>query len=105
MTEQQQTNPAEGPAEQPPAEGPSEQPPSEAREAAAKDVADRARAEYLDQTAPTREQQKAEEKRYAAYDRTYLRFIEGTTATTSAKAKALAKDLGHEGDHIETRPV
>lgn len=69
------------------------------------DVADKARAEYLAATAPTRQGQADADKRFAAYDRTYLRFIDGTTSTTAAKAKALAKDLGHEGEHIETRPV
>lgn len=103
MTEQNTSSPQTGPVDEVLVEvGPT---PAEAREAAAKDVADKARAEYLAATAPTREKQTDDEKRYAAYDRRFLRFIEGTAATSTAKAKALAKDLGHEGDHIETRPV
>ena len=99
MTDPQQPNPQEAlDVEATPS-------PEEARKTAAKETADKAREEYLAQTAPTREGQSDDDKRFAAYDRTYLRFIEGTTASTSAKAKDLAKALGHSGAHIETRPV
>lgn len=67
-------------------------------------VADAAKVDYLAQTKASRDD-KTYTNRHAAYDRRYLRFIEGTTADTAAAARDLAKGLGHEGDHIETRPV
>jgi hypothetical protein len=72
----------------------------EAQTAAAK----RSREDYEQATAPTREA-KGYVTRYAAYDDVRLAFIEGTISTTSSGAKDLAKDLGHEGDHISTRKV
>lgn len=106
MTTEQQQNPGEG--QTPPVvdEVVEVRPtPAENLAAVQDEVADRAREEYLKQTAEARKGQADADKRYAAFDRTYLRFIDGTTAASSSKAKALAKDLGYEGDHIETRPV
>jgi hypothetical protein len=73
-------------------------------EAAQQEAAKRSREDYDKATAPTREA-KGYVTRYAAYDDVRLAFVEGTVSTTASGAKDLAKDLGHEGDHISTRKV
>lgn len=76
----------------------------EAFEAARKATVKAEKDAYLAATAYTREA-KGYVERYAAYDTTRLAFVEGTVAGSASAARELAKGLGHEGRHIETRPV
>lgn len=103
MTEQQNTEQQTPPVDEVVDEVVDDRPtPSERRQEAVTRVLDETRQEYLDQTALSR---KGDPSRVAAYDTTRLAFIEGTIGTSSKAARDAAKALGHEGDHIETRPV